>query len=169
MTEEDRLRISHQLSTYTFYSTWCGPPIFGTYQDGGLENLPNEIKLLILANMPDYSTLYNLISVSAVYLKAFLMSRETLLTRITLRELSARGVNLWPADLSLLPGCPSHSIEWLEYSFRDGVRITDSLYADVNCALKAYFAQLESKQPLRLLRLSMQELKALRSLDDLLI
>lgn len=123
--------------------------------------------------MSDYASLWSLISASPHYLKAFLGSRNSLLTRTTLRELTTRGVIL--CNRSTRPVAVSdqvitsvavlnvHNIEWLDYKVKGGVEHTVTLQINLHAALQTYYSQIESNSSLCL---EVQQLKALRTLED---
>ena len=123
--------------------------------------------------MSDYASLWSLISASPHYLKAFLGFRNSLLTRTTIRELTARGAILCnplatpmavPSNLAPPVAILSvHNIEWLDYKFKEGVEHTLALEINLHDALQTYHSQIESNSSLCL---DVQQLKALRALED---
>lgn len=61
-----------------------------------LEALPQELKLKLLHQIPDVVTLSALIHASPTYHELYAALREEILTSTTLKELSARDINLLP-------------------------------------------------------------------------
>ena len=142
-------------------------------QPSFLERLPTELRIRILGYISDYASLWSLISASPHYLKVFLGFRNSLLTRITIRELETRGVILCNqmttpvvatnTMTTLVSVQKAHNIEWLDYKFRGDVEHTLTLQINLHAALQTYYSQIESNSPLCL---DVQQLKALRTLED---
>ena len=138
-------------------------------QPSSLERLPTELRTRILEYISDYGSLWSLISASPHYLKAFLAFRNPLLTRITIRELAARGVILCNQMKVSNPRVPqvvslhAHNIEWLDYKLKTGIEHTLTLQSDLHAALETYYSQIETNS---CLSLDVQQLKALRTLED---
>ena len=133
-----------------------------------LECLPTELRVKIMEFTGDYHSLWSLISASPHYLNAFLGFRKPLLTMITIRELTARNVILCnqktvsnPRDTPV--GVQAKNIEWLDYKFKKGVEHTLTLQSNLHAALQTYYSQIESNSTLSL---DVQQLKALRALED---
>ena len=136
-----------------------------------LESLPFEIKILVFDNLLDYTSLWSIISASPSFLAAFLPIRNSLLTAATLRELWKRGIVLYYSFLNAAHPDPlvdldATDIEWIDYKIKSNVENTLTLRSNLHFALRTYFSQLESGSPLRL---ELRQLKALRTLEDVVM
>ena len=84
-----------------------------------LEHLPIELKCAILENVPDIHSLRNLVHASPDYHGAYLFARNTILTRVTFRELWTRDIDL-SKTTALVQVCHarrdqpvSHEVKWV--------------------------------------------------------
>lgn len=55
-----------------------------------MESMPTELKIVLLEQMPDINTLSALVHASPIFHAVYLVNREEVLTKTTLRELSTR-------------------------------------------------------------------------------
>ena len=123
---------------------------------------------MILQESADISSLHTLICASPVYYEAFRSDCERLLSQVLLQELMAKGVYLWPTELHLPMeyGPQSVMVEWLEYRIRPGVDLTIDIRRELNSTCIMFYSHICFKLPLKF---SVQQFKALRLLEDVLV
>ena len=101
---------------------------------------------------------------SPSYRKAFLMAREEILTVITFRDLTDRGFPVWHPGL--LPISHPRYIAIVECKMKNGIDVANQNLFSLSSAFETYFAQIQNNA---CVLMSDQQLKALRSIEDVLV
>lgn len=97
------------------------------------ERLPAELKLKVLESIEDFPTLHDLSLASRPYYLAYMLDRDTILTRLTIRQLESKDIDIFNAA------------SFVQLSFRDNAHPGEAVIS----ALTTYWDQLLNRQPIR--------------------
>ena len=109
--------------------------------------LPNELKLAVLRQIPNTTTLLNLALTCSAFYKVYAAAREEIFTAVTINELLARGVNV--TQRTAFSQAHIRSWDWC---------------AKGENALQVLHHQLSEKTPPKL---SLEQCRALAKIDDM--